>query len=76
MRDANKEQADRCREIAEAALAAGDVEKAERFAQKALKLFAHDEVRSGRQVHPSWMLRLGGKSRGGPHAGGRWPLLS
>ena len=52
MRDANKEQADRCREIAEAALAAGDVEKAERFAQKALKLFAHDEVRSGGRCTP------------------------
>lgn len=47
MQEANREQAHRSREIAEAALAAGDLERASRFANKALRLFPHDEVRLG-----------------------------
>jgi hypothetical protein len=44
MNEANKEQADKCREVAEAALRAGDTAKAERFALKAQRLFPNDEV--------------------------------
>ncbi len=44
MNEANREQADKCLEVAEAALSAGDTAKAERFAVKALKLFPNDKV--------------------------------
>lgn len=44
MNEANKEQAEKCLEVAEAALKAGDTAKAERFAGKALKLFPQDKV--------------------------------
>lgn len=45
MNEANREQADKCLEVAKTALRAGEVAKAERFALKAAKLFPNDEVR-------------------------------
>lgn len=45
MKEANKEEAYKCLDIAEAALAAGDLAKAERFAAKAQRLFPDDKVR-------------------------------
>ena len=42
--DANKEQADKCLDIAREALAAGALEKATRFGEKAMKLAPNDEV--------------------------------
>ena len=43
---ANHEQAVKCTEIARAALETNNLEKARRFADKAMKLHASDEVRS------------------------------
>ena len=40
MENANKDEADRCLEIAEKALKAGDVEKARRLTKKSLQLCA------------------------------------
>ena len=40
----NKEQAEKCLTIARDALAAGNLEKASRFGEKAMKLYPHDEV--------------------------------
>eukprot|EP00887_Chlorella_sp_A99_P007941 scaffold12.g7941.t1 len=45
MDHANREQGERCLEMARAALQAGQVDKAERLAQKAMRLFPHDEAR-------------------------------
>jgi hypothetical protein len=42
---ANKDESSKCAEIARQALAAGDVDKAERFANKAMRLYPQDEVR-------------------------------
>lgn len=47
MKEANKEAAAQCLEVAERALAAGDLEKAERFVQKAQRLFPTDLVSPG-----------------------------
>lgn len=47
MKEANKEAAAQCLEVAERALAAGDLEKADRFVQKAQRLFPTDAVRAG-----------------------------
>lgn len=41
---ANKDESRKCVEVARAALQAGDLDKAKRFAEKALKLFPTDEV--------------------------------
>jgi DnaJ family protein B protein 12 len=53
MREANKEEADKCRDIAEAALARGDAAKALRFGEKAQKLFPTDQVCVAGQA-PGW----------------------
>lgn len=47
MKEANKEAAAQCLEVAERALAAGDLEKAQRFVEKAQRLFPTDLVRPG-----------------------------
>lgn len=44
MSDANRGEAARCLDIARAAAAALDLAKAERFAEKAMRLFPSDEV--------------------------------
>ena len=44
MSDANRGEAMRCLDIARAAAAAHDLLKAERFAEKAMRLFPSDEV--------------------------------
>lgn len=49
MKEANKEAAAQCLEVAERALAAGDLEKAERFVQKAQRLFPTDLGRTLQQ---------------------------
>lgn len=41
---ANKDEGLKCLHIAKQALEAGDVAKAERFGEKAMKLYPHDEV--------------------------------
>lgn len=46
MNPANRDEAFKCLEVAEAALARGDLAKAERFALKAQKLFPTDKVRT------------------------------
>lgn len=61
MREANKEAAEQCLEVAERALAAGDLEKAERFVQKAQRLFSTDAVRAGAR----WGLWWGAVSPAG-----------
>ncbi|PSC74428.1 T-complex 1 subunit beta [Micractinium conductrix] len=45
MREANRDEAQKCLEVAEAALARGDAEKAARFCMKAQKLFPTDQAR-------------------------------
>ena len=50
MIEANREEAEKCLKIGEAALQAGDLAKAERFVAKAQKLFTTDQVRSGGRV--------------------------
>ena len=45
MIEANREEAEKCLKIGEAALQAGDLAKAERFVSKAQKLFTTDQVR-------------------------------
>jgi hypothetical protein len=42
---ANRDDAQKCLQIAESALAAGDLDKAQRFADKAMKLFPNEQVR-------------------------------
>lgn len=41
---ANQDEAKKCLDIANAALQAGNLDKATRFAEKAMKLYPHDEV--------------------------------
>ena len=48
MSAANKDEARRCLEVARANLASGSIDKAHRFAEKAMKLFPDDEA-----CHPS-----------------------
>jgi len=43
---ANQDEAIRCLGIAEANLASGNLDKAHRFAEKAMKLFPNDQARS------------------------------
>ncbi len=43
---ANLDEARRCLEIASANLASGNLDKAHRFAEKAMKLYPNDEARS------------------------------
>lgn len=43
--EANKDAAEQSLDIAKSALAAGNLEKAQRFAEKAMKLYPSDEVR-------------------------------
>lgn len=50
MNVANRDEASKCLEVAEAALGRGDHAKAERFALKAQKLFPTDQV-GGRRSH-------------------------
>ena len=45
MIEANKEEAEKCLKIGEAALQAGDLNKAFRFVSKAQKLYITDQVR-------------------------------
>ena len=54
MREANKDEADNCLQIAEAALAAGDLGKAERFVAKAQRLFPTDAVREAIKLMRHW----------------------
>ncbi len=54
MKEANKEAAAQCLEVAERALAAGDLEKAERFVQKAQRLFSTDLVSQGPAMEFIW----------------------
>ena len=42
--EANKDAAEQSLDIAKSALAAGNLEKAQRFAEKAMKLYPSDEV--------------------------------
>lgn len=62
MKEANKEAAAQCLEVAERALAAGDLEKAQRFVEKAQRLFPTDLVRPGEAMEgfarAQWALRL------------------
>ena len=44
MSDANRDEAARCMDIARGALAVSDFTKAQRFGEKALRLFPTDEV--------------------------------
>lgn len=44
--EANKDAAEQSLDIAKSALAAGNLEKAQRFAEKAMKLYPSDEVSS------------------------------
>lgn len=44
MSEANKDEAFKCLDIARAALKAGETARAEKFAQKALKLYRCDQV--------------------------------
>lgn len=68
---ANRDEALKCAEIAKAALAAGDVPRAEKFAAKALRLFRCPEVSPKRCAHPrkggdcarAHRLRRGGANR-------------
>ena len=43
---ANLDEAEKCLEIAKAALQVGNLDKATRFAEKAMKLHPHDEASS------------------------------
>ena len=57
MKEANKEAAAQCLEVAERALAAGDLEKAERFVQKAQRLFSTDFVSQGPAMELFWGVK-------------------
>ena len=59
---ANKEQADKCLDIARQALAANDLGKAQRFGEKAMKLAPNDEV--GQQCKAIWAVSLGSQAGG------------
>ena len=49
---ANKDESDKCLDIAKAALQAGNLDKAARFADKALKLYPSDQVRTRLTILP------------------------
>lgn len=53
MNPANRDEAFKCLEVAEAALGRGDTAKAERFALKAQKLFPTDKVRAAADAWPA-----------------------
>ena len=48
---ANRDEGARCLHIAEQALQAGDIAKATRFAEKAMRLYPNDEVMGVRASH-------------------------
>ena len=49
--EANKDAAEQSLDVAKSALAAGNLEKAQRFAEKAMKLYPSDEVSSQAVKH-------------------------
>lgn len=53
---ANKDEGTRCLHIAEQALQAGDLTKATRFAEKAMRLFPNDEVLEAVTWIGVWLL--------------------
>lgn len=56
--EANRDAAEQSLDIAKSALVAGNLDKAQKFAEKAMKLYPSDEVSPSANQHTIFCLRL------------------